>query len=284
MTSDKYEVEYKYLLFLDPAKSQRQKPSDKAIPLPAHLSRKSQILTEDPLNDLPKPDDYFTDDKSINKWSELNTAYLAQNPHQVKVDIGKAKTLWHYLGKTSTEARAHYTGDLSKPVNDIAANFLESVKPIVSAPAPVQRRSLCATYPNIHLNNTRPVIPPVQRIQPPVLQARAPERPYNGKYAIKDHVKDHYVPKVGVNIDSRALQNQRAFQQTASAYSPTYARQQTPQYPNYSHSNSPNRTASVAPMAPMAPMGPNQRRPSSSTQLSEDPGVSILLKVICFLH
>ena len=233
-------------------------------------------MTEDPLNDLPKPDDYFTDDKSINKWSELNTTDLARNPHQAKIDVGKAKTLWYYLGKTSTEARAHYTGDLSKPINDPAANFLESVKPILPTPAPVQRRSLCATYPNVHLNPPRPVIPPVQRIQPPI----APERPYNGKYAIKDHVKDYYKPKVGVNIDSRALQNQRAFQQTASAYSPTYARQQTPQYPNYSQSNVPNRTAPVAPMAPMAPMGSNQRRSSSSTQRSEDQRVSLFLQVM----
>ena len=85
----------------------------------------SRTTEQDPaINEGPKPKELFCDSTSF-RWEEFNTCKAFHNPQQTKVDLSKPKKLWFYLGKRSTEAKAHYTGDLAVRKNDASANFLE---------------------------------------------------------------------------------------------------------------------------------------------------------------
>lgn len=241
--SDKVEVEYKWVLFFDPSNSLLPLPSENAKPLPAHLSRKSQTSAEDPSNDVPKQEDPFCDPNTPYKWQEFHTTKLPRNLTQVKIDMEKPKTLWFYLGKTSTEAKAQYTADISVQQNDPSGNFLESVKP--AAPIylpPAKRMSYPASYPTGYAQKINPVNrpTPVQSYQQHYvpMASKPQERVYNGKYAIKDTYPN---PRVGYNVDTQALQNQRTFQKTATVppayqYSPP---QRAPMPPVKQNSTSP---------------------------------------------
>ncbi|KAK8152126.1 hypothetical protein IWX90DRAFT_490740 [Phyllosticta citrichinensis] len=104
-------------------------------------------------------DDPFSEQNSSQKWAEFNTASAEEvrNPFQVKVDLSKPNQLWHYLGKTSTEARAQFTDDPKKPVHNTKGNFLETVKEAQRRPLlrnaslwlePIlQRMSMLSTVP-----------------------------------------------------------------------------------------------------------------------------------------
>src|SRR5690349_19945475 len=46
---------------------------------------------------------------------------------QVKIDFSKPDQLWHYLGKTSTEAIAQYTEDPAKPRPNPRGNYLDTL-------------------------------------------------------------------------------------------------------------------------------------------------------------
>ncbi|KAL1636928.1 hypothetical protein SLS56_001025 [Neofusicoccum ribis] len=148
---EKVEVEWKYLLVLDPAQSLRLKPSANAKPLPAHLNQNSSKLNaKNQKNGPPEMDTPFCDSNAEFKWAEFNSATAAEvkNPFQTKTNLEKPLQLWHYLGKTSTEARAQYTEDPKKQQHNPKSNFLETVKP---PPRPVQtfdRRALGPGYPS----------------------------------------------------------------------------------------------------------------------------------------
>ena len=254
---DKFEVEYKWLLVFDPINSQLPMPSENAKPLPAELARKSRTTAEDPaVNEGPKPNELFCDSDAF-RWEEFETRKDFLNPAQVKIDLLKPKKLWFYLGKNSTEAKAQYTGDLAIRQNDPSANFLETVRiasvAAAAAAAPVQRKSLSATFPSMTSQHTNTISPVNYQSQygsintnthPPTTTAK--ERPYNGKYAITDpvHPTYQYKPRIGYNVDNESLRNQRAFTQASAAqsqYQGHYNSNQ--QYPNYR-----------APQAPTAPM------------------------------
>lgn len=258
---DELEVEYKWVLIFDHANSQLPVPSENAKPLPAHLAHKSRITTQEP-SDSPKVDEPFGDAQSKFTWSEFNTCKLVKNPSQVKVDVSKPKQLWFYLGKTSTEAKAQYTENLAVLRNNPDANFLDSVRAASAAAAvQLQRRPNPPPYPagvNIHaMNAARARVPPQEAkvpVKPPYNNTK--KRPYNGKYAITEPVPQVYKPRV----DTQALQNQRAFQQSTV--------HSLPQFPNSSINRAPpvvqrnpvlpvalaTSRAPTAPMAPMAPM------------------------------
>lgn len=237
-------------------------PSEKAKPLPAELARKSRTTAEHPSDDKPKIDQAFGDPQSNLKWAEFNTCHVIRNPVQVKVDFVKPKTLWFYLGKTSTEAKAQYTGDLKKQLNDPSANFLDTVR---ATYAPVSiippRRSLPAAYPagaNIHALNAagagaqyRQQVQPRPQPQTQVRYQTPKERPYHGKYAITDPIPPYKRP--GYNVDTQALYNQRAFTQKATT-------QNTPSSLNTQGSYRAPQ-AQMSPTAPTAPMtaGSSQR-------------------------
>lgn len=168
------EVEWKYLLKLDPEESQRPKPSANAKPLPEHLKENDASLDISNRTDgVPEMGDPFLDPNSEHKWAEFHTAPDVLTK-VAKVDFSKEHRLWFYLGKSSTEARAQYTHDPSKPQHNPKSNFLDTVKP---PPPPIphyQHRSYPASYP---IKPAPVSIPPRTPTQPDI-------RPY--QYRPKD--------------------------------------------------------------------------------------------------
>ena len=278
-------------MVFDRANSQLPRPSENAKPLPAHLARKSQTSAEDPKDDNPKADEPFCDPRGQHKWSEFHTTKIARNPAQVEIDILKLNTLWFYLGATSTEAKAQYTGDLADKKNNLAANFLESVRPASSAAPIIPRRSYPASYPtgiNMHALNAARANVHVQQVQPQRLVEKShngknavPDKQYNGKYAIKDPLPPEYQSKAGCNVDSRSLGAQRAFQQAAQRQSSMQSSMPSSmQSSGTQNFRSPQSQMSChAPMVSM--MSGAQRRPSlqKSAGVEQDRRV----RMVCFL-
>lgn len=237
-------------------------PSENAKPLPAELARKSRTTAEDPANnDDPKPNDPFGDPDSNFRWEEFDSCKAFRNPAQAKVEIDKPSKLWYYIGKSSTEAKAHYTADMAIQRNDPTAGFLESVRVASVAAAalkpPIQRVSYPASYPS-GINHSNALNPTRSNANVHVPQSKAPttqytkpasskERPYHGKYAITDPIGPQYKPRPGVNVDTQALYNQRAFQNAASSQLPQ-------QYQSHHSSGYRAPQASMGAVAPTAPM------------------------------
>jgi hypothetical protein len=143
---DRIEVEHKYLLVLDPADSQRPKPSPEAKPLPEHLNNNKNVNASNRQDGVPEVGDPFHDPDSEQKWAEWHAANSTEirNAFQVKVDMSKSDKLWHYLGKTSTEARAQYTSDPKITTHNPKSNFLDTVKP---SPAKITIPPQRVSYP-----------------------------------------------------------------------------------------------------------------------------------------
>ncbi|KAF2462392.1 hypothetical protein BDY21DRAFT_13629 [Lineolata rhizophorae] len=134
---DRVEIEWKYLLVLDPADSLRPKPSPTAKPVPSRIGSNSTMSAKNGKDGPPEMDEPFHDASAQFKWGEFNTAPAdLRNPFQAKVNLEKEEQLWHYLGKTSTEARAQYTEDLSLERYNRKSNFLDTVKPPAPPPPP----------------------------------------------------------------------------------------------------------------------------------------------------
>lgn len=153
------EVEWKYLLVLDPDQSERIKPSPDAKPLPDHLLNNQDVNASNKKEGVPEIDDFFADPSSEYKWAEFHTCAIseARNPFQQKIDFEKMEQLWFYLGKTSTEARAQYTDDLKKPIHNPKSVFLDSVRPPPQLVVAARRPSSSVSYSKIgnapHLQN-----------------------------------------------------------------------------------------------------------------------------------
>lgn len=96
----------------------------------------------------PQEGDLFTDHSSINKWSEFHTAPAPRNRAQVMVYLSKSNILWHYLGETSTEARAHFTEDPTVKKNNPAGNYLLSVRHLLDSASAPRIPSKPMTKPN----------------------------------------------------------------------------------------------------------------------------------------
>ncbi len=198
-------------MFFDPADSQLPVPSANAQPLPSHVAKKTPA-SEELGKGIPKEKDPFTDPQGPNKWAEFNQAKIERNPSQVAIDLSKPKHLWYYLGKTSTEAKDQYTEDPRKPRHNPESCFKESVKTpqLTLAPKPPARQSMAATfYPtntsngiNVHAQNAAMVKQHQQRSQSHAQIQPRSDKPYQ------------YKPRTdqGFNIDSQALNAQRAFQ------------------------------------------------------------------------
>ena len=110
--SDRVEVEWKWLLLPDPAEFRLQKASPNAIPMPTSRKAKQEINAKRPVDDIPRKGDEFG---TGFVWAEFHSNDTVKNSTQVKIDFAKENQIWHYLGKTSTEAKAQYTECLSKP-------------------------------------------------------------------------------------------------------------------------------------------------------------------------
>ncbi|KAL8742449.1 MAG: hypothetical protein Q9190_005072, partial [Brigantiaea leucoxantha] len=253
----KIEVEYKWLLVFDPANSHLPAPSDTAKTLPAHLARRSRAKAEEASSGNPKVNEPFCDPKSVNVWSEFHTSRNIRNPAQVKVDLSKSKQLWFYLGKTSTEAKAQYTGNLARLVNDPTSNFLESVRPPPPPfVPPVQRRSYPATYPvgvNIHAANAAGIKSSQTQQKPLTKIPPAKERPYHGKYAI---IESPPYPRNGYSYTPLSP---RPYQTPSVQARPNYNSAQIYRAPQ----------ALIGSVAPMAPMLSSTSKPPSQNLNAE---------------
>lgn len=265
-------------------------PSEGAKPLPAELARKSRTTAEDPANnDDPKPKDPFGDPDSKFRWEEFDSCKPFRNPAQVKILIEKPNKLWYYLGRSSTEAKAHYTADIAIQQNDPTANFLESVRiasvAAAAAKPPTPRVSYPASYP-AGINHQNALNTPRPGASAHAAQAKAlttqqakssapKERPYHGKYAITDSIAAQYKPRPGVNVDAQALYNQRAFQNAASS-----------QFPQHYHGHqSPSYRAPQASMGAAAPTAPMMsRQPQAPQDYSDRTKYSYNYNVRLFHH
>jgi hypothetical protein len=147
------EVEPSWILFVDSNTSCLQRPSAKAQALPEHLQGKTASMPESSER-KPSPGDPFLEDPKT-EWAEFVLGTSPKNKTQRQVDFSKPKQLWHFLGKTSTESKAQYTADPSKPIYDPLSNFLQTVEPprLIMAPPPQpKRQSLAASYPSMAAN------------------------------------------------------------------------------------------------------------------------------------
>ena len=131
---DRMEVEWKWLLLPDPSDYHLPKASPNAISLPASQKAKDKLNTKRQGDDKPRKDDSFAEGYT---WAEFNLHDAVANKEQVKTNFNKPDQIWHYLGKTSTDARAQYTEDPSNPRHNPKGNFLDTIpKPPKPAPVP----------------------------------------------------------------------------------------------------------------------------------------------------
>ncbi|PVH98738.1 hypothetical protein DM02DRAFT_657064 [Periconia macrospinosa] len=242
---DRVEVEWKYLLKLDPAESQRPKPSANAKPLPEHLKETDASLDMSNRTDgVPEMGDPFQDPNAEQKWAEFNTAPDVTQKVG-RVDLSKENQLWYYLGKTSTEARPQYTENPAKPVHNSKSNFLDTVRP----PAPVmptfQHRSYPASYP---IKPAPVSIPP----RTPTQQSR----PYS--YKPKESMMSSF-RSPSYNPDTRKNPNSPvAHQPNAYSYRSTFPQNGQPAYQNTYQNHRPSQQ--------YIPYAPPQSGPSTSSK------------------
>jgi hypothetical protein len=165
-------VEWKWLLLPDPADLHLPKASANALPMPTSRKAKDHInATKRAAAEVPRAEEPFVDGCT---WAEFHTGE-PQNPTKLKVDMFKEDQLWHYLGRTSTEAKAQYTDDPTSHAHNPKSNYLDSIpKPKPKpppAPAAQPRRSTSAIYPTY---------PPGSYLAPAAAMAKA-EKPYQYK-------------------------------------------------------------------------------------------------------
>ncbi|KAI1007892.1 hypothetical protein K3495_g341 [Podosphaera aphanis] len=160
-TNTQYEIDYKWLL-VPPEQSSLPKPSANAVPMPKSFKAKESLNTRArQLNDLPRAHDPFCDNHI---WAEFNTHVIDRNLDQAKVDLEKEYQIWHYLGKHSTEARAQFTDDLSKPWDNPKSNFLSTLpKPAFA----ISKQSCHASHSSSRLN--KPNLTPRSTLSSPAI-------------------------------------------------------------------------------------------------------------------
>jgi hypothetical protein len=147
-SSDRLEVEWKWLLLPDPADFRLPKASANAIPMPTCRKAQKEINAKRAVDEAPRKDDEFAPGFT---WAEFHAGDPIKNREQTKIDFARENQVWHYLGKTSTEAKAQYTEDLSRPWHNPKGNFLDTIPkppPPVRMPLVPQARPLVpGAYP-----------------------------------------------------------------------------------------------------------------------------------------
>ncbi|KFZ03998.1 hypothetical protein V502_10492 [Pseudogymnoascus sp. VKM F-4520 (FW-2644)] len=201
-SGDRFEVQYKYILLPDATDFHLPKPSDKAIPMPRSRHAKDALVTtKRHADDLPRKDDIFVEGAT---WAEFNAFNTPRNPAQVQVDLSKERQVMYYMGKTSTEARAQYTADWTRPVYDMRCNFLETIP----KPPPAPRASYPASYPRPSkhiMNPSRPAPPrPTSTSYKPILPPSYSQPPQASVKSDKPYV---YKPKDEMYYEDRQVNN-----------------------------------------------------------------------------
>ncbi|KAF4450719.1 hypothetical protein F53441_6162 [Fusarium austroafricanum] len=144
---DRIEVEWKWLLVADPADYRLPKASAKAIPMPASQKAKEKLKAKRLHDGKPQKDDSFVEGCT---WAEFQV-HPVTNKDQVKIDFSKPDQIWHYLPKTSTEARAQFTEDPAKQRHNPMGNFLSTIPKPVPAYAPRQSYQPATPYSGIRM-------------------------------------------------------------------------------------------------------------------------------------
>ncbi|RGP64111.1 DNA damage-responsive transcriptional repressor rph1 [Fusarium longipes] len=150
---DRLEVEWKWLLVPDPADYRLPKASAKALPMPASQKAKEKLKTKRLDDAKPQKDDPFVEGCT---WAEFQL-HPVTNKEQIKIDLSKPDQIWHYLPKTSTDARAQFTEDPTKRRHNPKGNFLSTVpKPVklVRAPKPVPAYAVQRPFQPVASYNT----------------------------------------------------------------------------------------------------------------------------------
>ncbi|KAG7285383.1 hypothetical protein NEMBOFW57_010010 [Staphylotrichum longicolle] len=142
---DRVEVEWKWLLLPDPADLRLPKASANAIPMPTCRKAQKAINAKRAVDEAPRKDDEFAPGFM---WAEFHAGEPGKNREQVKIDLSKENQVWHYLGKTSTEAKAQYTEDVSRPYHNPKGNFLDTI------PKPPPPRSSSSSLNSCSHNHT----------------------------------------------------------------------------------------------------------------------------------
>jgi hypothetical protein len=176
MNSDRVEVEWKWLLLPDPADFRLPKASANAIPMPTCRKAQKEINAKRAVDEAPRKDDEFAPGFV---WAEFHPGDPTKNPAQTKIDFNKENQVWHYLGKTSTEAKAQYTEDPAKPWHNPKGNFLDTIPkppPPVRMPAQLQSRPPApGAYPVYPMApGGLPATAPVKQEKPYVYKPRKP--------------------------------------------------------------------------------------------------------------
>lgn len=135
------EVEWKWLLLPDPEDFKLPKASANALPMPTSRKAKEEINAKRSTDEPPRAGDMFVEGLTPGKdyvWSEFHTCEASEcnNKAKVNVEFSKENQVWHYLGKTSTEAKAQYTEDPRKPQHNPKSSFLDSIPKPPPPPRP----------------------------------------------------------------------------------------------------------------------------------------------------
>ncbi|POS69460.1 JmjC domain-containing protein, partial [Diaporthe helianthi] len=135
------EVEWKWLLLPDPEDFKLPKASANALPMPTSRKAKEEINAKRSTDEPPRAGDMFVEGLIPGRdfvWSEFHTCEASEckNKAQVKVDLSNENQVWHYLGKTSTEAKAQYTEDPRDTQHNPKSSFLDSIPKPPPPPRP----------------------------------------------------------------------------------------------------------------------------------------------------
>lgn len=109
--------------------------------MPASQKAKERLNAKRHDDDKPRKDDIFGEGYT---WAEFQLEAVT-NADQTKVDLAKEDQVWHYLGQTSTDARAQFTEDPALRRHNPKGNFLDTLpkppKPAKPPKTAVQRPS-----------------------------------------------------------------------------------------------------------------------------------------------
>ncbi|KAH6851093.1 hypothetical protein B0I37DRAFT_429572 [Chaetomium sp. MPI-CAGE-AT-0009] len=185
---ERVEVEWKWLLLPDPADFRLPKASANAIPMPTCRKAQKEINAKRAADEAPRKDDEFAPGFI---WAEFHAGDVLKNKTQVKIDFTKENQVWHYLGKTSTEAKAQYTEDPSRPWHNPKGNFLDTIPkpppPVRMPPVPQVRQLVPGAYPGYQGYATATGVPSGtgagKHEKPYVYKPRKPVGPSPGQHA-----------------------------------------------------------------------------------------------------
>lgn len=185
----------------------------------SRLAKDALVTTKRHADDLPRKDDIFAEGFT---WAEFIAFDTPRNSSQAKVDLSKERQMMYYLGKTSTEAKAQYTADWTKPVYDVRCNYLETIP----KPAPTPRTSLPATYPRPQGRQINPTKPAPSRpvSYKPILPPSYSQPPPSSIKSDKPYV---YKPKAELYYKDKQLNDP----QLPYSQQPTQQYRQSDQYP-----------------------------------------------------